>query len=101
MGIDAGGLAQEWFQLVSEEIFDPDMGLWQSSPSNQMSMQINPASGEYSGCLIAVPGGHEYPLLAGKTHLASLLMQNSVARITWCITDSWGVSWERPSLIDS
>jgi hypothetical protein len=44
-GIDAGGLAREWFQLVSQEIFDPDMGLWQSSQVNQMCMQINPASG--------------------------------------------------------
>jgi hypothetical protein len=46
MGIDAGGLAREWFQLVSEEIFDPDMGLWQSSAVNQMCMEINPASGK-------------------------------------------------------
>jgi hypothetical protein len=45
MGIDAGGLAREWFQLVTEEIFDPDMGLWQSSAVNQMCMEINPASG--------------------------------------------------------
>ena len=45
MGIDAGGLAREWFQLVTEEIFDPDMGLWQSSAANQMCMEINPASG--------------------------------------------------------
>jgi len=44
MGIDAGGLAREWFQLVSEEIFDPDMGLWQSSAANQMCMEINPSS---------------------------------------------------------
>mmetsp|Transcript_9210 Transcript_9210/g.14159 ORF Transcript_9210/g.14159 Transcript_9210/m.14159 type:complete len:770 (-) Transcript_9210:205-2514(-) len=44
MGIDAGGLAREWFQLVTEEIFDPDMGLWQSSAVNQMSMEVNPAS---------------------------------------------------------
>jgi hypothetical protein len=44
MGIDAGGLAREWFQLVTQEIFDPDMGLWQSSEANQMCMQINPAS---------------------------------------------------------
>ncbi|CAJ1948129.1 unnamed protein product [Cylindrotheca closterium] len=44
MGIDAGGLAREWFQLVTEEIFDPDMGLWQSSATNQMSMTINPNS---------------------------------------------------------
>jgi E3 ubiquitin-protein ligase NEDD4 len=46
MGIDAGGLAREWFQLVTEEIFDPDMGLWQSSATNQMSMTINPSSGK-------------------------------------------------------
>ena len=44
MGIDAGGLAREWFQLVTSEIFDPDMGLWQSSEANQMMMVINPAS---------------------------------------------------------
>jgi hypothetical protein len=44
MGIDAGGLAREWFQLVTSEIFDPDMGLWQCSESNQMMMMINPAS---------------------------------------------------------
>jgi len=43
-GLDAGGLAREWFQLVTEEIFDPDMGLWQSSFGNQMCMQINAAS---------------------------------------------------------
>ena len=48
-GIDAGGLAREWFQLVTQEIFDPDMGLWQSSTVNQMCMQINPASGK---CLV-------------------------------------------------
>jgi hypothetical protein len=47
MGIDAGGLAREWFELVCREIFDPDMGLWMSSTTNQMSMTINPASGTY------------------------------------------------------
>eukprot|EP00535_Pseudo-nitzschia_heimii_P005716 CAMPEP_0197189868 /NCGR_PEP_ID=MMETSP1423-20130617/20545_1 /TAXON_ID=476441 /ORGANISM="Pseudo-nitzschia heimii, Strain UNC1101" /LENGTH=880 /DNA_ID=CAMNT_0042642105 /DNA_START=453 /DNA_END=3095 /DNA_ORIENTATION=- len=44
MGIDAGGLAREWFELVCNEIFDPDTGLWTSSATNQMSMTINPAS---------------------------------------------------------
>ncbi len=47
MGIDAGGLAREWFELVCKEMFDPDMGLWMSSTANQMSMTINPASGTY------------------------------------------------------
>ena len=46
-GIDAGGLAREWFELVTEEVFDPDMGLWQTSATNQMCMQINPASGKF------------------------------------------------------
>jgi hypothetical protein len=45
-GIDAGGLAREWFELVTDEVFDPDMGLWQTSATNQMCLQINPASGE-------------------------------------------------------
>jgi len=49
MGIDAGGLAREWFQLVTTDIFDPDMGLWQSSETNQMCMAINPASSKYIG----------------------------------------------------
>lgn len=48
MGIDAGGLAREWFQLVTAEIFDPDMGLWQSSEANQMMMVINPASSKFT-----------------------------------------------------
>ena len=45
MGIDVGDLAREWFQLVTEKIFNPDMGLWQSSAANQMCMEVNPASG--------------------------------------------------------
>ncbi|KAL3822837.1 hypothetical protein ACHAXA_011474 [Cyclostephanos tholiformis] len=44
VGIDAGGVAREWFQLVTEEVFNPDMGLWLPSASNQMAMRINPAS---------------------------------------------------------
>mmetsp|Transcript_1780 Transcript_1780/g.3967 ORF Transcript_1780/g.3967 Transcript_1780/m.3967 type:complete len:831 (-) Transcript_1780:77-2569(-) len=42
--IDAGGVTREWFQLVSEQLFDPDFGLWLSSVNNQMCMTINPAS---------------------------------------------------------
>jgi len=34
----------QWFELVTKEVFDPDMGLWMSSTTNQMSMTINPAS---------------------------------------------------------
>jgi len=42
--IDAGGVTREWFQLVTEQLFDPDFGLWLSSVNNQMCMTINPAS---------------------------------------------------------
>lgn len=44
-GIDAGGVAREWFQLVTEQIYDPDFGLWLSSTNNQACENINPASG--------------------------------------------------------
>lgn len=43
-GLDAGGLKREWFHLVTSEIFDPDMGFWLPSETNQMCMEINPAS---------------------------------------------------------
>lgn len=46
-GLDAGGLKREWFHLVTSEIFDPDMGFWLPSETNQMCMAINPASSTY------------------------------------------------------
>eukprot|EP00429_Kryptoperidinium_foliaceum_P040002 CAMPEP_0176170230 /NCGR_PEP_ID=MMETSP0120_2-20121206/87153_1 /TAXON_ID=160619 /ORGANISM="Kryptoperidinium foliaceum, Strain CCMP 1326" /LENGTH=733 /DNA_ID=CAMNT_0017508039 /DNA_START=168 /DNA_END=2371 /DNA_ORIENTATION=- len=48
-GLDAGGVAREWFELVCTGIFDPDRGLWMSSTTNQMSMTINPASSTIYG----------------------------------------------------
>ncbi|KAJ1453253.1 hypothetical protein M885DRAFT_485770 [Pelagophyceae sp. CCMP2097] len=44
-GVDAGGVAREWFQLVSDNLFNPDFALWSYSSINQMCMQINPSSG--------------------------------------------------------
>jgi len=44
-GLDAGGVAREWFNSVSERLFNPDCGLFQYSSVNQMCMQINPNSG--------------------------------------------------------
>jgi hypothetical protein len=43
-GIDTGNLAAEWYELVTKEIFDPMMGLWQPSSTDQMRLQINSAS---------------------------------------------------------
>jgi hypothetical protein len=47
--IDSGGVMREWFQLVTEQIFNPDLGLWLSSINNQVCMLINPASGKWKG----------------------------------------------------
>mmetsp|Transcript_5029 Transcript_5029/g.7425 ORF Transcript_5029/g.7425 Transcript_5029/m.7425 type:complete len:562 (+) Transcript_5029:739-2424(+) len=44
-GIDAGGLKREWFQLISEELFNPNTGLWMTCGENQMNLQIHPSSG--------------------------------------------------------
>lgn len=43
-GIEAVGLARQWFQLVAKEIFDSNIGRWESSEMNQMMMVINLAS---------------------------------------------------------
>lgn len=44
-GLDAGGLKTEWFDLVTKAVFDPSLGLWQTSLTNQLCVQINPSSG--------------------------------------------------------
>lgn len=43
--LDAGGVAREFFGIVSEQLFNPDFGLFLYSSVNQMCMQINPNSG--------------------------------------------------------
>jgi len=43
-GLDAGGVTREWYNLVSEQLFNPDCGLFTYSSVNQMCMQINPNS---------------------------------------------------------
>jgi hypothetical protein len=44
-GIDAGGLAREWFQVVSEQLFNPDFGLFIGSGVGGEIVTINPQSG--------------------------------------------------------
>jgi hypothetical protein len=50
--IDAGGVSREWFQLVTEQLFDPAFGLWMSSVNNQMAVNINASSGTFGNCII-------------------------------------------------
>jgi len=44
-GIDAGGLAREWFQVVSDQLFNPDFGLFVGSGIGGETVTINPQSG--------------------------------------------------------
>jgi hypothetical protein len=44
--IDAGGPTREWFEMVTEQIYDPACGLWIPSTNNQSCVDINPASGK-------------------------------------------------------
>lgn len=42
---DAGGVAREWFLLISEEIFNLDFGLFEYGAADNLCYTINPASG--------------------------------------------------------
>ncbi|EDV26919.1 uncharacterized protein TRIADDRAFT_22479, partial [Trichoplax adhaerens] len=44
-GLDYGGLAREWFYLLSHEIFNPYYGLFEYSANDNYTLQINPNSG--------------------------------------------------------
>lgn len=43
-GLDYGGLAREWFYLLSEEIFAPALGMFCYCRSDDYALQINPNS---------------------------------------------------------
>jgi len=40
-GLDYGGLAREWFSLLSTEIFNPTLGMFEYSNENDYSLRIN------------------------------------------------------------
>jgi len=41
---DAGGVAREWFELVSKELFNVDMGLWEYGAVDNLAYKINPSA---------------------------------------------------------
>ncbi|XP_076669215.1 E3 ubiquitin-protein ligase Nedd4 isoform X4 [Andrena cerasifolii] len=45
IGLDYGGLAREWFFLLSKEMFNPYYGLFEYSATDNYTLQINPFSG--------------------------------------------------------
>ena len=48
-GLDAGGLAREWFTLVGKELFNPDFGLFSHTGVGGEVVMINPNSGLANG----------------------------------------------------
>lgn len=44
-GVDAGGVAREWFELVTDACFNVDCGLFEYSSVDNICYQFNPASG--------------------------------------------------------
>ncbi|XP_017159642.1 E3 ubiquitin-protein ligase NEDD4-like isoform X2 [Poecilia reticulata] len=44
-GLDYGGLAREWFFLMSKEMFNPYYGLFEYSATDNYTLQVNPNSG--------------------------------------------------------
>jgi len=44
-GLDYGGVAREWFSLLTTEIFNPYFGLFEYSAIDNYTLQINPHSG--------------------------------------------------------
>ena len=44
-GLDAGGVAREWFQVVSDALFNADFGLFSYSSGDNLCYQLNPSSG--------------------------------------------------------
>ncbi|XP_064390613.1 uncharacterized protein LOC135338422 isoform X2 [Halichondria panicea] len=47
-GLDYGGVAREWFHLLSHEMFNPYYGLFEYSASDDYTLQISPNSGAYN-----------------------------------------------------
>ena len=44
-GLDYGGIAREWLYLLSQEMFNPQYGLFKYSRDSQYTLEINPDSG--------------------------------------------------------
>jgi hypothetical protein len=72
--LDAGGVSREWYQLLTEELFNPDHGLFLYSSINQTCMQINPNSH------IANEGDKRYYYLLGRL-LGKSLMDGQITPV--------------------
>lgn len=82
-GIGEGGVARDWFGLVTEQVFDLSFGMWVPSVNNQACMDINPES----GTLLCFAECHR--------HLKMYVFPSQGFRTQttiWCTFDFWGAS---------
>ena len=98
-GIDAGGLAREFYELVTSRIFDADTGLWTSHSTNQMAMRINPASE------ISCPEDHLIYFrflgrIMGKAMFDGHLVKGHMARHLYKHILGWPITFEDLELAD-
>ena len=105
-GIDAGGVSREWFELVTEQIFDPAFGLFVSSVNNQMSVDINPASGACGVCVCMCLLAKNYAcsrLISTHAYYPPIisLQPFPAPKIISFISDSWDAWWDELYLIDN
>ena len=78
-GLDAGGLAREWFTLVGKELFNPDFGLFSHTGVGGEVVMINPNSGLANGKYQNT--SHLYLNSSGR-HLQSQTFYFSFATLT-------------------
>eukprot|EP00956_Cyclotella_meneghiniana_P004157 scaffold5102_cov76-Cyclotella_meneghiniana.AAC.11 len=99
VGVDAGGLAREFYELVTSQIFDADTGLWMSNSTNQMAMRINPASE------ISCPEDHLIYFrflgrIMGKAMFDGQLVRGHMVRHLYKHILGWPITFEDMELAD-
>ncbi|CAI5719815.1 hypothetical protein KXD40_006588 [Peronospora effusa] len=66
-GLDAGGLIREWYEILSDSLFNDDFGLFISTKGENMGYWINPASAS------KVPNHLEYYEFVGRLLAKALI----------------------------
>ncbi|KAF4324484.1 hypothetical protein BBO99_00000150 [Phytophthora kernoviae] len=66
-GLDAGGLIREWYEILSDSLFNDDFGLFISTKGENMGYWINPASAS------KVPNHLEYYEFIGRLLAKALI----------------------------
>jgi len=97
-GVDAGGVAREWFELVTDQCFNVDFGLFEYSGVDNICYQINPSSG------IANELHEQYFLFLGRVIGKALFDQQIIrAHVTQPIFKhilGWPITMEDIEFID-